>query len=58
MSILVLDREYKEYQDLKERVDMAINILENSALNKGICTEPRTDTIQTVLMVLKGVDKE
>ena len=28
MSILVLDREYKEYQDLKERVDKAIEYIE------------------------------
>lgn len=28
MSILVLDREYEEYQDLKERVDKAIEYIE------------------------------
>lgn len=27
MSILVLDREYEEYQDLKERIDKAIEIM-------------------------------
>lgn len=43
---------------LKERIDKAINILELSSQNKGICTRPETDTIQSALLILKGSDKE
>ena len=43
--------------DLQEKINKAINILELSSHNKGICTRPETDTIQSVLLVLKGEDK-
>ena len=39
---------------LKRRIEKAINILELSAMNKGICTQPGTDTIQETLLILKG----
>ena len=52
--------DYKEhiptYKELEERIDKAINILELSAMNKGICTRPETDTIQSALNILKGSD--
>ena len=44
--------------DLQKRIDKAINILELSSQNKGICTRPETDTIQSALLILKGSDKE
>ena len=47
-----------ENKELKERIDKAINILELSSQNKGICTRPETDTIQSALLILKGSDKE
>ena len=40
--------------DYKSRIDKAINILENSANNKGMCTCNDTDTIQSVLLILRG----
>lgn len=43
---------------LNNIINKAINILELSAMNKGICTRPETDTIQSALLVLKGSDKE
>lgn len=39
---------------LKRRIEKAINILELSAMNKGMCTQPETDTIQKTLLILKG----
>lgn len=39
---------------LAKRVDKAINILELSSQNKGICTQIGTDTIQSALSILKG----
>lgn len=44
--------------DLQEKIDRAINILELSSQNKGICTQIGTDTIQSALSILKGEDKE
>ena len=44
--------------DLQEKIDRAINILELSSQNKGMCTRPETDTIQSALLILKGEDKE
>ena len=43
---------------LAKRIDKAINILELSSQNKGICTQIGTDTIQSTLLILKGEDKE
>ena len=45
-------------ETLAKRIDKAINILELSSQNKGICTRPETDTTQSVLLILKGEDKE
>ena len=47
----------KMYEDYKLRVDKAINILELSSQNKGICTQIGTDTIQSALSILKGDEK-
>lgn len=47
-----------KFYDEAKKVDKAINILELSAMNKGICTQIETDTIQHTLLILKGVDKE
>lgn len=44
-------------QDYKSRCEKAINILELSSQNKGMCTRPETDTIQSALIILKG-DKD
>ena len=44
-------------EDYKQRNEKAINILELSGQNKGISTRPETDTIQSVLNILKG-DKD
>lgn len=48
----------KEIERLNNIINKTINILELSAMNKGICTRPETDTIQSALLVLKGSDKE
>ena len=45
------------YKDYKQRNEKAINILELSSQNKGICTRPETDTIQSALNILKD-DKD
>lgn len=47
----------KEIERLNNIINKTINILELSAMNKGICTRPETDTIQSALLVLKGSDK-
>ena len=49
---------YEENTELQNRIDKAINILELSAMNKGICTRPETDTIQSALNILKGGNNE
>lgn len=48
----------KNAYQLAMKIDKAINILELSSQNKGICTQIGTDTIQSVLSILKGEDKE
>lgn len=48
----------QEIERLNNIIDKAINILELSAMNKGICTQIETDTIQHTLSILKGSDKE
>lgn len=53
-----IDKEIEENRKLEERIDKAINILELSSQNKGICTQIGTDTIQSALSILKGEDKE
>lgn len=40
--------------EYKQRNEKAINILELSGQNKGICTRPETDTIQSALIILRG----
>lgn len=55
------DRIFELQKELREKdiiIDKAINILELSAMNKRICTQIETDTIQSTLLVLKGSDKE
>lgn len=49
---------YRVIEQLNNIIHKAINILELSAMNKGMCTKPEIDTIQSVLLVLKGEDKE
>ena len=49
-----LEKERKKNKELEDRIDSAINYIENSALNKGLCTRPETDTIQVILDILKG----
>ena len=53
-----LDYIDKKIDNLQDRIDKAINILELSGQNKGICTRPETDTIQSALIILKGEGKE
>ena len=53
-----LNKHIKEGIEKDIIIDKAINILELSAMNKGICTQIETDTIQSTLLVLKGSDKE
>lgn len=55
MSILVLDREYKEYQDLKERVDKALSKLEEIELYDEYITI-HSDFIIDTKGILKGSD--
>lgn len=55
MSILVLDREYKEYQDLKERVDKALSKLEEIELCGEYITI-HSDFINDTKEILKGSD--
>lgn len=47
----------EQIETYKSRNEKAINILELSSQNKGICTRPETDTIQSALNVLNGGDK-
>lgn len=46
----------EENENLKEDKRKALNILKYSASNKGMCTQPSTDSIQSALLVLQGDD--
>ena len=54
MSILVLDREYKEYQELKEKTNKAIETLKDTSVDM-----PSTllmETIDYAIHILEGSD--
>lgn len=54
MAIELITGQTKYIDELLDRIDKAINLLELSAENKGMCTRPETDTIQSALIILKG----
>ena len=57
MSILVLDREYKEYQDLKERIDKAIEYINEMTLTSSGYADYGDDLRpEHIIEILKGSD--
>ena len=57
MSILVLDREYKEYQDLKEKVDKAIEYINEMTLtSNGYANYGDDLRPEHIIEILKGSD--
>ena len=44
----------EKINNLEDRIERALNVLDNSAMNKGMCTQPETDTIQHTSMILRG----
>lgn len=42
---------------LEAKIERVIDLLKYSASNKGMSTQPETDTIQSALMILEGDDK-
>jgi len=56
MAIELISGQTKYIDELQNKIDKVINILELSSQNKGMCTRPETDTIQSALIILKGDD--
>lgn len=46
----------RDYENLQQRIDKAIELIKRSAGYKGICTQPETDTFSKLLEILG--DKE
>ena len=48
------------FLSLNSKIDKAIELIKRSAGYKGICTQPKTDTLSILLEILedKGEDKE